>query len=126
MDAEIKFIGRKKERETLLSLLENREPEMVAVIGRRRVGKTFLIRHCYEQQLDFELTGVQNATQPRQLAAFFAQLKIAFGKSVGRKKPANWLDAFYMLIAALEAKSKTGKMVVLLDELSWLATPKSG
>ncbi len=29
MDAEIKFIGRKKERETLLSLLENREPEMV-------------------------------------------------------------------------------------------------
>jgi hypothetical protein len=126
MDAEIKFIGRKKERQTLLSLLENREPEMVAVIGRRRVGKTFLIRHCYEQHLDFELTGVQNATQPRQLAAFFAQLKIAFGKSVGHKKPATWLDAFYMLIAALEAKGKTEKMVVLLDELSWLATPKSG
>ncbi len=126
MDAQIEFIGRKKERETLLNLLENREPEMVAVIGRRRVGKTFLIRHVYEKHLDFELTGVQHSTQSRQLESFFAQLKIAFGKDVAKKKPRNWLDAFWMLTDALDTKAKTQKMVVLLDELSWLATPKSG
>jgi uncharacterized protein len=126
MDAQIEFIGRKKEREKLLKLLENREPEMVAVIGRRRVGKTFLIRHVYEKHLDFELTGVQHATQARQLESFFSQLKLAFGKNVAKKKPRNWLDAFWMLTDALETKGKTEKMVVLLDELSWLATPKSG
>lgn len=126
MDAQIEFIGRKKERETLLKLLENREPEMVAVIGRRRVGKTFLIRHVYEKHLDFELTGVQHATQTRQLEGFFSQLKLAFGKNVAPKKPRNWLDAFWMLTDALETKGKTEKMVILLDELSWLATPKSG
>jgi uncharacterized protein len=126
MDAQIEFIGRKTERETLLKLVDSREPEMVAVVGRRRVGKTFLIRHVYEKHLDFELTGVQHATQSRQLESFFAQLKIAFGKNVAPKKPANWLDAFWMLIDALETRAKTSKMVVLLDELSWLATPKSG
>jgi uncharacterized protein len=125
MDAQIKFIGRQKEREMLLKMLENREPEMVSVIGRRRVGKTFLIRSVYEQHIDFELTGIQNATQPRQITHFLAQLKIAFDIKP-KEKPANWIDAFLLLISALEAKNKQEKMVVFLDELSWLSTPKSG
>lgn len=125
MDAHIEFIGRQKERELLLKMLENREPEMVSVIGRRRVGKTFLIRSVYEQYIDFEMTGIQNATQPRQLTHFLAQMKIAFGIKP-KEKPKNWIDAFLFLISTLEAKNKQEKMVVFFDELSWLSTPKSG
>jgi hypothetical protein len=125
MDAYIEFIGRHKEREILTKVLENREPEMVSVIGRRRVGKTFLIRSAYEQHIDFELTGIQNASLQQQLTHFLAQITIYFGIKP-TEKPKNWIDAFVLLITALEAKNKQEKMVVFLDELSWLSTPKSG
>lgn len=126
MDAHIEFIGRQKEREMLLKLLETREPEMVSVIGRRRVGKTFLVRTVYQQHLDFEMTGIQNTPLSRQLTNFMAQMTLAFGPISSNQKPKNWIDAFLLLINALEAKNKQGKMVVFLDELSWVATPKSG
>ena len=125
MDAHIEFIGRQKERDMLLKMLENREPEMVSVIGRRRVGKTFLIHSVYEQHIDFEVIGIQNAKQQRQINHFLAQFKIAFG-SKPKEKPTNWIDAFLLLIEALEAKNKQEKMVVFFDELSWLSAPKSG
>jgi uncharacterized protein len=120
------LIGRKKEQETLLSLLNSAEPEMVAIVGRRRVGKTFLIRTVYENRIDFELTGIQNATQEKQLQHFQAQLKIQFGRKAPKKIPADWMDAFWQLISILDKIKKTEKAVVFLDELSWLATPKSG
>jgi uncharacterized protein len=62
MKITIPLIGRKKEQDVLLKALNSNEPEMVAVIGRRRVGKTFLIRSVYEDRIDFELTGIQNYT----------------------------------------------------------------
>ena len=126
MEAITTLIGRKNEQQTLLNLLQTTEPEMVAVVGRRRVGKTFLIRSVYDKRIDFELTGIQNATQPKQLQNFYAHLKINFGTKTPPKKPTNWLDAFLMLITLLEAQDKQEKAVVFLDELSWLATPKSG
>lgn len=120
------LIGRKKEQETLLTLLNSAEPEMVAIVGRRRVGKTFLIRTVYEKRIDFELTGLQNATQERQLQHFHTQLKIQFGRKAPKTIPTDWMDAFWQLISTLEKLKKTEKAVVFLDELSWLATPKSG
>ena len=120
------LIGRKKEQETLLNLLHSAEPEMVAIVGRRRVGKTFLIRTVYENRIDFELTGLQNATQEKQLQHFHTQLKIQFGRKAPKKMPTDWMDAFYQLISTLDKLKKTEKAVVFLDELSWLATSKSG
>lgn len=121
------LIGRKKEQETLLKVLNSNEPEMVAIIGRRRVGKTFLIRTVYDNRIDFELTGIQNHTQARQLKNFHTQLKIQFGEqSSPPKKPADWMDAFWQLISILEKQNKPEKFVIFLDEISWLATPKSG
>lgn len=121
------LIGRKKEQETLLKALNSAEPEMVAIIGRRRVGKTFLIRTVYDNRVDFELTGLQNATQARQLKNFHTQLKIQFGEnSTPKTKPSDWMDAFWQLISILEKQNKPEKAVVFLDEISWLATPKSG
>ena len=120
------LIGRKKEQETLLALLNSAEPEMVAIVGRRRVGKTFLIRTVYENRIDFELTGIQNATQEKQLQHFHTQLKIQFGRKAPKKLPTDWMDAFWQLISILDKLKKTEKAVIFLDELSWLATPKSG
>lgn len=120
------LIGRKKEQETLLTLLNSAEPEMVAIVGRRRVGKTFLIRTVYENRIDFELTGIQNATQEKQLQHFHTQLKIQFKRKAPKKMPTDWMDAFWQLISILDKIKKTEKAVVFLDELSWLATPKSG
>jgi uncharacterized protein len=121
------LVGRKKEQETLLKVLHSNQPEMVAVIGRRRVGKTFLIGKVYEHRIDFEFTGIQNLTQARQLKNFHAQLKIQFGEQhVPKLKPADWMDAFGQLISILEKQNKPEKSVVFLDEVSWLATPKSG
>lgn len=127
MKITVTLTGRKKEQETLLSLLDSAEPEMVAVIGRRRVGKTFLIRTVYDNRIDFELTGIQNAKQPKQLKNFHTQLKIQFGEThVPKQKPTDWIDAFWQLISILEKQNKQEKIVIFLDELSWLATPKSG
>lgn len=126
MDITTKLIGRLKEKEILLKALNSSEPEMVAIIGRRRVGKTFLIRSVYENRIDFQLTGTQDATQATQIKNFHTQLRLTFGATVPKAKPTNWMDAFWQLTAALEAVEKKEKSVIFLDELSWLATPKSG
>ena len=58
------FIGRAKEKEVLLDALQSNESEMVAVIGRRRVGKTFLVREVYSEHLDLEVTGIMRTVHP--------------------------------------------------------------
>ena len=56
----VKLVGREKEISLLKDALRNEEAEMIAVIGRRRVGKTFLVRQTYQKELVFEFTGLQN------------------------------------------------------------------
>ena len=120
----IQFIGRRKERAILEKALTSAEAEMVAVIGRRRVGKTFLINNVYGPHIDFEITGIENTPLQRQLKNFAFQLSEASGEPV--EKPANWFDAFVSLIAHLKTKQGQKKSVVFFDELPWLATPRSG
>ena len=119
------LIGRSKEQEVLLKALHSRNPEMVAVIGRRRVGKTFLIRSVYAGQMAFEISGIQDATLREQLKNFKYQLQNTFGTVAPAEKPASWLDAFQQLITCLEPKIGPEKLVVFFDELPWLATRRS-
>ncbi|MEI6408029.1 MAG: ATP-binding protein [Bacteroidota bacterium] len=119
------LIGRLKEQEVLLKALHSRSPEMVAVIGRRRVGKTFLIRTVYAAQMAFEISGIQDATLKEQLKNFKYQLQNTFGAATPTEKPASWLDAFQQLITCLEPKLGQEKLVVFFDELPWLATRRS-
>lgn len=121
-----KFIGRKKELEILQKALHSEEPEMVAVIGRRRVGKTFLVRTAFGEQLDFEITGTQNASMREQLKNFAIRIRDFFGEKALSGTPANWMDAFEILMRQLDRKQKVEKMVVFFDELPWLATHRSG
>ena len=74
---------------------------MVAVIGRWRVGKTFLVRSVYAQQIRFEVTGLQNSTTRAQLNNFYLHLKDAFKEYAPTKKPSDWLEAFFQLTDCL-------------------------
>ena len=121
-----KLIGRKDESKILLDSLASPDAEMISVIGRRRVGKTFLVRSIYEGRIDFEMAGIQKATGREQLRNFANQLKAFAPNSLLMKPPVDWLEAFFMLIEYLKQKGKAEKMVVFFDEVPWLATHKSG
>lgn len=119
------LIGREREREILTEALQSNEPEMVAVIGRRRVGKTFLIKQVYEEEILFEVTGLQDADLKKQLANFSFALSRHSGSRVPLKTPANWLEAFQMLVLQLDQLPEEPKKVVFFDEVPWLASKKS-
>ena len=116
------IIGRNKERQLLLSLLESDKSEFVAVYGRRRVGKTYLVRETFNYTFAFQHTGVQNATMKEQLEEFHHSLLVAGMKGI--KKPKNWSQAFFLLGQHL-ASLPEGKKVIFIDELPWMDTPCS-
>ena len=120
------LIGRKKERAVLERALQSPEAEMVAVIGRRRVGKTYLIRSVYADRIRFETAGVQNAPLKEQLNNFNFQLKNAFGSLAPEKAPKTWQEGFFTLITCLEQNPSIHQNVLFFDELPWLASQKSG
>lgn len=121
------IIGRSFEKNELLKALNSTKSELVAIIGRRRVGKTFLIRNFLEEQIKLEVTGVQNSPLQVQLINFMSSLKtFRLSKSdfLG-KEPKSWLEAFNILKQSLESISQNEKTVLFFDELPWLASGKS-
>ena len=120
----MKIIGRKKEQHALQQYVESDKPEFVAVYGRRRVGKTFLIKEFFGTSFSFYISGMANATKEEQLDNFNATL-ISYG-NIPYPRVDNWMDAFRQLIHLLENSRKKGKKVIFFDELPWLDTPRSG
>lgn len=120
------LIGRKKEQAILARALASKESEMLAIIGRRRVGKTYLINSVLGDRIRFETSGVQNASLKEQLINFHFQLKKAFGTLVPEQVPKTWQQAFFDLITCWEQNPATHQNVLFFDELPWLAMPKSG
>jgi hypothetical protein len=123
------LIGRAQEQEILKAALASEEAEMVAVIGRRRVGKTFLVKTAYGSRMAFEITGLQNAPAKQQLEHFHYALVRNGDSDIPVEKPDNWMDAFRNLTRVLERQlqgSKQEKLAVFFDELPWLAADDSG
>jgi hypothetical protein len=112
------LIGRIREIKELDRLLASKEAEFLALYGRRRVGKTFLVREHLKNQLCFELTGIKDAPLKEQLAIFHQQLSERSGKA--RPLPESWQEAFQQLAGHLGSLRGSGKRVVFLDELPWL------
>ena len=120
------LIGREKEQVILERALSSKESEMVAVIGRRRIGKTYLIGSVYADRIRFETSGVQNASVKEQLINFNFQLKKAFGTLAPTKTPKTWQEAFFALMTCWDEDPSVHQNVLFFDELPWLATQKSG
>ncbi|HRD44526.1 MAG TPA: ATP-binding protein, partial [Ferruginibacter sp.] len=120
------LIGRSYETDKLNILLTSSQAEFLVVYGRRRVGKTFLVRQHLKDNIVFDITGTQHGAKEQQLANFSAEcIKLQKGK---RKiqPPLNWYQAFDCLVASLKTLPATKKKrVVFIDEMPWLDTAKS-
>ena len=119
------LIGRKPEQQVLQRALESDEAELVAVYGRRRVGKTFLVREFFGDHLCFELTGVRDAPLGEQLQNFAAALGQSLRIGIRPAAPSSWQEAFEQLAAFLNGLETDRKRVVFFDELPWLASRRS-
>ena len=118
------IIGRHEEQNALQQYVDSDKPELLAVYGRRRVGKTFLIREYFKKSFSFYISGLANASKGEQLENFNATLGF-YGKTV-YPRAKNWLESFRQLVHLLEHSKKKGKKVIFIDELPWFDTPRSG
>ena len=118
------LIGRENEIATLHGLMSSDESQFVAVYGRRRVGKTFLIREAYKSHFVFQHTGTYGATRRQQLSDFRESLYLAgMGKCA---MPKTWSEAFGLLWNFLNTfPENEEKKVIFIDELPWMDTVKS-
>ncbi len=116
------MVGRSKEIKELNRLYESDESEFIAVYGRRRVGKTYLVRETFADRFVFYHTGLPNATKRQQLTHFRESLLEA---GFNGKAPKDWFAAFHALREVV-AKSAQRRKIVFIDELPWMDTAKSG
>jgi uncharacterized protein len=116
------LIGRESEKKIIEELLESSQSEFLAIYGRRRIGKTYLIDQVCGNKIIFTLTGLHHATLKEQLQNF----SILFQNQTKKFIPqaTNWLGAFQLLTQHLESLPNQ-KKVIFIDELPWLNTPKS-
>jgi uncharacterized protein len=126
MEAASIVFGRQKEQRILLDYCTTTTSAMLAIVGRRRIGKTFLIRKTLANKIDFEMTGYQNATKAEQLQNFILSLSNFTNTAMITQPPKNWLEAFHQLKQYLIQKKGKQKKVIFIDELPWIATSKSG
>lgn len=115
------FIGREKEQQLLNEYISSDQSEFIAVYGRRRVGKTFLIQHVIGNDYAFYVAGMNNVSMRMQLKNFMQGIR----KKKGSMPPAeSWLDAFIALEDYLESLPD-GRKIVFIDEMPWMDTPRS-
>lgn len=125
------MVGRKEEIRILKDIYESNIAELVAIYGRRRIGKTYLVYETFNEILSFshagispnELDGKSNKEKNSEQLLHFYNSLIIYGYHGPRFD--NWFDAFLQLEVFLNEKVKSGKVVVFIDELPWLDVPES-
>ncbi|MBR5635207.1 MAG: ATP-binding protein [Prevotella sp.] len=116
------LIGRIEEQKKLRKVFDSNQSEFVAVYGRRRVGKTYLIREVFSNEFTFTHTGLAKKSTREQLQNFHLSLR---NHGMGKNhQPNNWLEAFDML-ATLIRQSRKKRKIVFIDELPWMDAPRS-
>lgn len=116
------IIGRKEEQKVLLSAAQSDTSELIAVYGRRRIGKTYLIRETFGYKFTFQHTGLAKSKTKHQLFSFAISLRDAGFDDC--PIPSTWLEAFSLLSQFLK-NSTDEKKIIFLDELPWMDTPRS-
>lgn len=123
----MKIIGRQNELNVLQSVYKSNKAEFVAIYGRRRVGKTFLVSQYFQNKgIYFEITGSQMASVQEQLKNYHREFLALFDSECYTTEPESWSDALYRLYETINALDSKHKIILFFDELPWLATPRSG
>lgn len=117
------IVGREKEQRQLTDWVNSEESEFIAIYGRRRVGKTFLVRKLLGNQFTFYVTGLDNVTMQEQLLNFTLALR-KYAADDAIPVPANWLLAMNTLERYLE-QLPAGRKIIFIDEIPWMDTPRS-
>ncbi len=120
---EIELVGRSHEIGMLRDALKSHKSELIAVYGRRRVGKTFLIRQVYKYHIKFEFSGLLRTGTKGQLENFYLMLS---ERRVNFEPPKTWLEAFHQLGLYINKLTTKKKKVIFIDEFPWLDTRRSG
>ena len=125
------IVGRQAEIAELEKLYHSDRPEFVAVYGRRRVGKTFLIKQALKGRITFQHTGVSPIDQDSDRGQMRMQLESFYYALLnqgleGYKPPKTWMEAFFLLEQLLQNLDNGERQVVFIDELPWMDTPRSG
>jgi len=123
------LIGRREEQVALIDFLKSNRPEFLAIYGRRRIGKTFLIKQTFAKQdcVFFYATGIQHGMMSDQINRFTKEIGRVFYQGIDIKERKNWVETFDLLSDALEKNlPKNKKIILFFDEFPWMATHKSG
>jgi uncharacterized protein len=122
----MEIVGRTQEIKLLQRLKEDRESSFLAVYGRRRIGKTYLVRQFFAKSIVFECSGLHQKEFSQQLENFWLAINEAQPANATAIPPKSWLQAFSLLKSCLNRLEGPEKKVVFLDEISWFETPRSG
>lgn len=121
------IVGRLEEKRILEKLYKSSKAEFLAIYGRRRVGKTYLVRNYFRNKgFFFEVTGTFNTSTKDQLENFHYEYSALFDGVDPQNTPKNWREAFKRLQNSISKMGGAEKIVLFFDELPWLATPHSG
>lgn len=121
------LIGREDELKQLENMYASHKAEFLAIYGRRRVGKSFLIQQFYAQKkcAHFHVTGLKDGTLAEQIQLFTRAIGSTFYDGAELKNKSNWLDVFEQLSDAIGKIAKHQKIILFFDELPWMATKRS-
>lgn len=117
--------GRKTQEDLMNGFLTRKKSIFLAVTGRRRVGKTYIIDEVYREHFCLRITGIQDADMQTQINNFTQKIAEYSGLPIVTP-PNNWQEVFTLLKAYLTTLSKNKKHVIFIDELPWIATRRSG
>ncbi len=119
------MVGRINERKILDETLQSSQSELIALYGRRRIGKTYLVREHFANEMIFSTSGLFEATLQEQLKEFTSCIKSAYKSEMPIPVPNDWFEAFDMLKILIDSSKQKSKKVIFLDEVPWIATAKS-
>ncbi len=118
-------IGRYDSKALLDKAYEENKASLFAIYGRRRVGKTYLIKAYMAERINFQFSGIHNVNSEIQLEKFTAALSAQLNNDIPLNIPDNWFAAFDLLSMLLNKRKRNKKIVLFLDEFPWMHTPKS-
>ncbi|HMP28343.1 MAG TPA: ATP-binding protein [Saprospiraceae bacterium] len=121
----MKLVGREHQKRQIARYLNEDRAHFIAIYGRRRVGKTFLVKQYFKNNFTFYCTGLLNGKKNQQLTNFLTSIKNQLDYFIDVPSISNWYEAFNELIKALSNVKLEGKKVIFLDELPWMDNPGS-